>query len=333
MTDKILNGYYHYYNNVLKKKSFTDEQVVKEIKTRFDSKLEIKISSWGRTSKYKTIEIKKDEYSDYVIPMLNPNEIITQKMTLGQKLREDYQWVLPPYIQMRIIYEMIRKREINDLELLYKGTYNTGYFVSQLATIYSDSDLIKNYMSLIEESIECFLFKKYAGAITLLLTVVEGISRDFCDSVQISYNKQGSSSAFCRAIQYRKEIWKESILFRAGNRKIILPIDYLNDEVLIKVDEAMDMFVSFEQYGVDYLYKSNTNFSLNRHSILHGVNKDYYIPINFYRLFSCLEMLVLVVTNIFMARTIDDHEKAYKLFKKFDYIENARAIQESADIL
>ncbi len=332
MTDKILNSYYQYYNNVLKQESFTDEQVIKKMQTRFNNELEIKISNWGRTSAYKTMEIKKNEHSDYVIPMLTPNEIISQNATLGQKLREDYQWVLPPYIQMRIIYEMFEKKELDDLEILYNSTYNTGYFASQLTTNYSDSDLIKSYMSLIEESIECFLFKKYAGAITLLFTIIEGISREFCDSVQVSYNKQGSSSAFCTAIKYRKEQWKENVLFKTGNKQIILPNDYLNDEVLIKVDEAMDMFVSFERYGVDYLYKSSTDFSLNRHSILHGVNKDYYIPINFYRLFSCLEMLVLVVTNRFMAKDIDDYENTYRLFKKFNYIENARAIQEGADL-
>ncbi|MHA6529329.1 hypothetical protein [Paenibacillus sp. BAC0078] len=333
MSDKLLNSYYQYFNNVLKRESFTDEQMVQKMQSRFNDELDIKISSWGRTSTYKSLEIKKNEKFDYVIPMLTPSEIISQKATLGQKLREDYQWVLPPYIQMRIIYEMIKKKELDDLEILYNSTYNTDYFASQLTSTYRDADLIKGYMSLIEESIECFLFKKYAGAITLLLTVVEGISREFCDSVQVSYNKQGSSSAFCGAIKYRKEQWKENVLFKKGNKQIILPSDYYNDEVLIKIDEAMDMFVSFERYGVDYLYKSSTNYSLNRHSILHGVNKDYYIPINFYRLFSCLEMLVLVVSNKFVAKDIEDYEITYKLFKRFSFIEDARAIQEGADIL
>lgn len=333
MSDKILNGYYQYYNNVLKREALSDDQVVKKMQSRFDDKLEMIISSWGRTSTYKSMFIKKDEDSEYVIPMLTASEIISQKMTLGQKLLEDYQWVMPPYIQMNIIFEMIQKKEIADLEILYNSTYNIGYFASQLTSTYREVDLLKSYMSLIEESIECFLFKKYAGAITLLLTIIEGISREFCQCVQVPFNKQGASSSFCAAVKYRKDKWKENVLFKKGNKQIVIPNDYLNDEVLIKIDEAMDMFVSFERYGVDFLYKSNTDFSLNRHSILHGISKDYYIPINFFRLFSCLEMLVLVVSSKFMAKDIEDYETTYRLFKRFSVIENAGAIQEGPDIL
>ncbi|MDG0789960.1 hypothetical protein OMP38_03150 [Cohnella ginsengisoli] len=208
-----------------------------------------------------------------------------------------------------------------DLEQLCRSTYNNGYFASQLTSTYQEIPLFVTNLSLIEESIECFILGKLAASITLLLTIIEGIARDFCELHNLQFNKHGSISAFDTAVKYGKSVWREKILLIGHQSKLILPEDYLNDEILRTVDEVMDMFISFERYGLNYLYKSQSNFTLNRHSILHGYNKDYYKPINFYRLYSCLEMLAVVVSYKFMPSDPNDLAKFTSKLQKFDLLE------------
>ncbi|MFP7479656.1 hypothetical protein [Terribacillus saccharophilus] len=326
MSVKVLNSYYLYYKNVLKNKNLPNDQLKLEMQNKFGENNLIEIRDWGRTTSFKSLNIRKGESEEYVIPLQSPEEILSLSKTFGEKLLEDYNWVIPPYIQKRIINEMIKITKIDDVEILYKSTYTPIYFASQLTSTYREITLFQKYISLVEEAIGCFLLGKTAAAITLLLTILEGIAREFCDEHSLLYNKHGSSSAFETSIKYRKKTWRDNVLLYDYENKInqILPSDYMNDELLIKADEAMDMFVSFEKYGLDYLYKSGSDFTLNRHSILHGYNRDYYIPLNFYRLFSCLEMLSVVVSNNFMPKESDQHEETLKILSRFQVLGNLR---------
>lgn len=320
MNNKKLNSYYLYYKQVLKNKCYSEENLILEMKKRFGDSLKIRIGTWGRTTQQNSININIDDKSEYVIPLHSPEEILANtRRTLGQEL-EAFHWVIPPYIQMWIIGEMI-STSFPDLEQLCRSTYNNGYFASQLTSTYQEIPLFVTNLSLIEESIECFILGKLAASITLLLTIIEGIARDFCELHNLQFNKHGSISAFDTAVKYGKSVWREKILLIGHQSKLILPEDYLNDEILRTVDEVMDMFISFERYGLNYLYKSQSNFTLNRHSILHGYNKDYYKPINFYRLYSCLEMLAVVVSYKFMPSDPNDLAKFTSKLQKFDLLE------------
>ncbi|MCP1161362.1 hypothetical protein [Bacillus infantis] len=327
--NKIINSYYLYYNNTLKNKQLSEGQLISEMLKRFGNATSIKISEWGRTTRLKSININKDNV-EYIIPLHTPKEILGLNKTMGEKLLEDYNWVIPPYIQMRIIFEMISKNKVEDIEVLYKSTYTPMYFASQITSMYKNISIFNDYLSLIVEAIECFLLKKIASSITLLFTIIEGIARNFCEKISLPYNKKGSTSAFDTAIKYRKNQWRDTVLLYnfEDDIKQIIPNDYLKDALLIKVDEAMDMFVSFEKYGLDYLYKSESDFTLNRHSILHGFNREYYIPINFFRLFSCLEMLAVVVSNKLMPNNIEEYEETIRLYNRLQLLENLNFIEK-----
>ncbi|WP_240416806.1 hypothetical protein [Paenibacillus periandrae] len=327
MGNKILNSYYLYYTSVLKDRNLSEDQLILEMKKRFIDITMIGIRDWGRTTRFQSINIRKDDRVEYIIPLQSPKEMLEYHMTLGERFLKQ-KWVFPPFITMGTIYRIISENEVEDVDILYKSIYETKYFASQLTSTYRKIKLFSNYLYLIEEAIDCFLLGKNAGAITLLLTIIEGIARDFCESHSLPYNKQGSTSAFETAVRYRKENWRDNFLLfeYQNNLKQIIPDDYMVDEILVKVDEAMDMFVSFEKYGLDYLYKSGSDFTLNRHSILHGFNRDYYISINFFRLFSCLEMLAVVVSNNFMAKDIDDYNETLRILNKFQLLEAIASI-------
>lgn len=323
MSDKKLNSYYLYYKNVLKKKNLTPSQLIQEIKQRFSEELDIKMSQWGRTSTYDCIEIKLEEHLAYVIPLLSSEEILEGGTTLGQRLGE-HTWVFPPYIQMQYIRKILATENEEELENLCDFIYSSSYFASQLTSTYLSIDLFKDKISLIEEAIDCFVLRKTAASITLLLTIIEGIAREFCDIKNLNFERRGSISAFNTILNYRKEEWRDNILLSCfkSHRKILLPNDYHNYEILRKIDEAMDMFVSFEKYGINYLYKSDSTFSLNRHSILHGTNNNYWSALNFYRLFSCLEMLAVVISSNFMPTTDQEIRKnrKYEWLKKTNFM-------------
>ncbi len=323
--NKAINSYCDYYYGVLHNKNLADEEIINKLKERFGSEIDFSIIRWGRTSTLKSIYVNTNELFVYIIPMTSINELLLRK-TLGKRLHENHKWVIPPYITMKSIFEMEKANKISDLELIYESIYNCNYFATQLMNKYSNIEELFPYTSLIKESVECFLFNRYAAAITLLLTIIDGISREFCKKHELSYDSKGATSAFYQSINYRKNEWKEKILLMKNNKPILLPKGYDKDEVLITIDEAMDMFVSFEKYGYEYLFKSNSNISLNRHNILHGISNDYCIPINFYRLYSCLEMMVVVVSNNFMGKGVEKFDETLDLINKFNQINLAANI-------
>ncbi|WP_410989596.1 hypothetical protein [Bacillus cereus] len=321
--DKVLNSYYGYYKGVLKEKSLSEEQVLSEMKDRFNNLQDIKIAEWGRTLELKGILIPKDETHSYIIPLKTSAEIISMVgETLGENLLREHNWVIPPYIQKRIIYDLLKKKQQNDVAGLFKETYTPAYFTSQLTSTYKNITLFNNHLSLINEAIECFFNKHIAAAITLLLTIIEGIAREYCNQNNLSYAIKGSSSPFETVLKHGKKQWRDNVLLYnyKERKKLIIPSDYVLDNLVRRIDEAMDMFISFETYGLDYLYKSDSDHTLNRHSILHGINKEYFIPINFYRLFSFLEMLAVVVSLDPMPKDCKD-EEAFKLFIKYELLD------------
>ncbi|MFJ8088777.1 hypothetical protein ACIQ7N_11295 [Lysinibacillus sp. NPDC095746] len=188
---------------------------------------------------------------------------------------------------------------------------------------YSKIPEFKSHLHLIIQAIEGFYINHIAASITLLLTVIEGIAREYCDNNSIKYNSSGSTSAFKAVLKNQKTIWCNEILFE---KKYKLPGDYHEDVFLRRIDEGMDILISYEKYGLEYLYKSNSEHPLNRHSILHGVNKNFYIDINFYRLFSCLEALAFAISLNPFYYGADTPEEAIELLMRFEKLQKVSTL-------
>ncbi|MGE1118327.1 hypothetical protein [Bacillus altitudinis] len=317
----MINDYYQYYRNLLKDK-YSKDELLGRMQKRFGLPPgNITIGTIGRQVNFDCLLITEEDKL-LAIPLKSTKGILVNKnikLSLGENLFKTHQWVLPPFVPMGKVKKLASTPLSNDALLLFKEIYSTEVIVRQLKGTYSRIQEFKSHESLIVESIECFYSKHVAASITLMLTIIEGISREYCDNNRIKYNKAGATSAFKAIMKNQKNVWLNKILLVD---KYILPSDYLEETFLRRIDEGMDLLITYEQYGLEYLYKSNSNHPLNRHSILHGTNKSFYIDINFYRLFSCLEALAFAISLNPFYYSVDMPEEAFKLLVKLNRLEN-----------
>ncbi|MFJ5788999.1 hypothetical protein ACIP9G_02835 [Lysinibacillus sp. NPDC093197] len=311
--------YYHYYNNVLKGKT-DNSHLIKKMTERFDIPEEnIMLQDLGRHCKFLSMVICNSEVK-YAIPLESKNEIlqnIKNDFSTGEDLREKHQLILPPFVANKDVHRILQT-DISSLLEVLEDIYCEKRFAMQITGTYTRIPEFKDYLHLIKESIESFYFNNIAAAITLLLTVIEGISREFCEVNKIYYDKNGSSSSFKAVMKNQKQNWINKVLFYSVDE---VPSDYIEDETFLRrIDEGMDLLISYETYGLNFLYKSKSEYPLNRHSILHGVNKIFYTKINYYRLFMCIEALAFAVSLNPFSYNADDVVIESKLIIKFNKI-------------
>lgn len=321
---KSINRYYHFYKNVLKAK-YVNEELIAKMKEKFGLPSEcISIKQLGRHHHFDCIVISENGVL-LAIPLESKDEILQRhniRLSLGESLFETHQWVLPPFVPMGAVRQLAITPLGNKSTQLFEKIYSPVNIVRQLKGTYSKIPEFKSHLQLIIQAIESFYINHVAASITLLLTVIEGISREYCDNNTIKYNPSGSTSAFKEVMKNQKNVWCSKVLFES---KYILPGDYLEDEFLRRVDEGMDILISYEKYGLEYLYKSNSEHPLNRHSILHGVNKNFYIDINFYRLYSCLEALAFAVSLNPFYYGAEAPEEALELLMRFEKLRHIKS--------
>ncbi|MEE6451720.1 hypothetical protein RAH41_14185 [Gottfriedia acidiceleris] len=317
---KLLNKYYLFYTHVLKDK-YSQEEVINKMKKEFNLPSDsIDIKQLGRHHYFNCVVIY-DKAGLLTIPLDSKEQILQRnniKISLGEQLIESHEWILPPFVPMGEVIEL-SLTPLGDQALnIFRKIYSPEIIVRQLKGTYYKIPEFKSHIKLITQAVESYYINHIAAAITLLLTVIEGIAREFCDNNLIEYNKSGSTSAFKEVMKNRKVIWRDKVLFE---NKYILPNDYLDDLFLRRIDEGLDLLISYEKYGLEYLYKSNSEHPLNRHSILHGANNNYYIDINFYRLFSCLEALAFAVSLNPFSYDVENTEEAVQLLIKFNKLQ------------
>ncbi|PPQ47381.1 hypothetical protein C5G87_18905 [Paenibacillus peoriae] len=320
MMNKSINKYYLYYKNVLKDKYSTGE-ILTNIQGYFQPE-SVYTKKIGRHHYFDSIIIPEDGEL-LAIPLDSKEEILKRnniKISTGERLFNNHQWVLPPFVPMGQIIELTQTPIGEKALELFEAMYPIEVIVRQIKGTYQRITEIKSHIQLITQAVESYLMNHVASSITLLLTVIEGIAREYCDNHSISYNKSGSTSAFEAVLKTGKIKWRDSILFydHESKQRLILPDDYLNDTFLRRIDEGMDLLISYESYGLDYLYKSNSNHPLNRHSILHGTNKSFYIDINFYRLFTCLEALAFAVSLDPFSYNVEYLDDGIELLVRFE---------------
>ncbi|WHY79036.1 hypothetical protein QNH20_07870 [Neobacillus sp. WH10] len=322
-SEKKLNSYYLYFVNVIKKNSFNDEEILRELKDKFPDIHGEFITEIGRHYEFKSIIIPIEDGICYAIPLQTPDEILLENNiieSMGERLiNSEHKWVLPPFIENYNVVKLMETEHGIKAEKLLGSIYNPFYIARQLLGTYQKIPEFVSHILLINEAVESFFSKHTASSITLLLTIIEGISREYCENNNIHFDNIGSTDAFKAVIRNRKQVWRDKVLFQIYKVKkfLKLPKDYYDETFLRRIDEGMDLLISYENYGIDYLYKSNSEHPLNRHSILHGVNKEYYTPTNFYRLFSCLEVLAFSISLNPFYYSADDFDEYKNLGQKF----------------
>lgn len=247
----------------------------------------------------------ESENTIYAIPLKKPQQLMginkkNSKIPIGIECIKNSSIPLIPYVSA--VYS---RNIINQLDQLkeYEKAYTLEYMLSQVYSVYIKIIEFKEVQHILIEALECFSLEKYASSISLIISLIEGISRKYCLNNNIKFCKNGSQSSFKELLKYRMNSYIEDILLfdYTNKQKYIIPTDfkYFNKELnwlLLYYDEGLNIFYSFYKYGVEYLYKSQSNYELNRHSIYHGINQDYCTKLNFYRIFSCLECLSFVIT-------------------------------------
>ncbi|MBD8522309.1 hypothetical protein [Lysinibacillus fusiformis] len=320
-----INRYYLYYTHALKDKH-THEELTSKLKEKFGLSSEcISIKQLGRHRHFDSIIISGNDIL-FAIPLESKDEILERynvKLSLGESLFETHQWILPPFVAKKDVLKLALTPIGQEALELFEKIYSTEVIVRQIKGTYIKIPEFKSYIHLIIEAIESYYLAHIASSITLLLTVIEGISREFCDNNLIKYNKSGSTSAFQSVMKNQKLLWRNKVLFKD---KYTLPADYYDDLFLRRVDEGMDLLITYENYGLEYLYKSNSKHPLNRHTILHGTNKSFFIDINFYRLYSCLEALAFAVSLNPFYYGAEESGEALELLMRFEKLRHIKSV-------
>ena len=282
------------------------EIIKKEVLRRYKGSSNLEIVDEVSRLKIKSLKFEHEGVL-YAIPAKNSDKLLNDIRknninTLGYKMLKKSNVPLIPYRSRSHIFNII-----NDKNYLheYKKMYTMEYMLCQYYTVYKDIKEFNKFNELILEAIECFILGKYAASITLMISIIEGISRKYCDNEGVSYNKKGSQSSFKALIKSRRDFYIENILLYDfnSNRNYMIPTEFKFykdtnriNKLLLYNNEMLDLLDSFYKFGVEYFYKSDSDNDLNRHSILHGINIKYCTELNFYRIFSCLECLSLAIT-------------------------------------
>lgn len=245
----------------------------------------------------------------YAIPLKTKDELLelnrkkNNDKLLGINIIKNANVPILPYVSGKLTRNLIEKS--NCVEE-YEKAYTMDYMVSQVYSVYYGIEEFKDVQSIIIESIEDFQLEKYASAISLIMSLIEGISRKYCKNKGIIFNESSSINVFKNLLRNRMSFYIDNVLLYdfSISRKYIIPTEFKYkegsyqalSELLLYYDECLNIIYSFYNYGTDYLYENNSEYELNRHSIYHGINKEYCTKVNFYRLFSCLECLSFAIS-------------------------------------
>lgn len=267
--------------------------------------------NFQQLSKVGRLEIESFTFKDndifYAIPLKGVEELTVINKSVGEtpwglQILSQANVPLIPY-KSKVYSKNIIKNS-NYLEE-YEDAYTVEYMLSQIYTVYSEINEFTEFQHIILEAIECFLLEKYAAAISLMVSLIEGISSKYCSKNNIEFgNNRGQLSAFKALLKYKMDYYIENIMLLdySSGIKYELPTAFKYDDdnklnkLLLYYDEGLNLLYSFFKYGTDYLYERDSKYELNRHSIFHGINKEYCTRINFYRIFSCLECLSFTIT-------------------------------------
>jgi len=190
-------------------------------------------------------------------------------------------WFIPPYVNMGQLEHILGGLDSNGnvqqdkLGYLLASIYPIETISAVFIEKYSSTPFVKEYLNIIDNSIEChFLGLNYASVSTLI-PVVEGVARKLA-------NHRGVGHKYIKkTVQNLCLSCKEQVV---GNK--------IGD-----YQEIESMIDSFEKFVTNKLYTDSKKYphedNTNRNGITHGAynDMDFGNPVSFYKVISLINFL------------------------------------------
>lgn len=298
--ETVADEIYTYYQERIKSQELSLEEekeiLEKEFRTEFSHQ------KMGRYTSFFAWATQKNGIA-YAAPTETPEEICercsNKDSSFGENMFKQKEIILLPYIAGKTNHMVFHAKNDEEIYRILSTQYTPAYFVTKLLYNYPRIEEFQEYLSLIQEAIENYLENHVASAIHIVLACLEGISRKYCDKRRLNYNPKNTVSAFQVCLADSKKIWRDGVTFFDWEQKkaYTLPLAFQKNRFLRKIDISYDILDTYCDYGNKILYESNSDKLPNRHSIDHGVNTIYNTPLNFLKLFVCLEVLQFAITQ------------------------------------
>lgn len=195
---------------------------------------------------------------------------------------------------------------------------------------------LEPFCPLIDESIILCIQRDYAGAINILLPVLEGSMRHYLTKVRGKRNEQiMRTSALLKVFDYLIEdylqIHKEAYLSNVdeqNNPKLVYDANQINMLLDLNQNYITLWFSIIRSFFKNNLYldtrTGNVKDNLNRHTIFHGFSADIYYSLeNFLKVFNCLTFLSwaygMADKNVAILPSLGEKKVIYK-WKAFEKI-------------
>ncbi|MCK4255695.1 hypothetical protein KAX35_02310 [candidate division WOR-3 bacterium] len=202
---------------------------------------------------------------------------------LKRVMSEPGYWYTPSFMEIPMVdileaYNNYLKGNKSAMTNFFKRVYhkNNYWFLRKTVNGWNKNTFFQSRMRIIVDALDAHCSKKYTLSIPALLLVVEGIATDYCKKAGIDITKKTPA---------KKKIQKALEDKRSKTELNILFLDlffYHIEEVIYKNTEELKK--------AKFMYKS----FLNRHAVLHGIQKNYDTTKNSLQCFMLLDVLSLL---------------------------------------
>lgn len=262
------------------------------------------------------------------------NERVEKILIVNEKIKE-FNWAfIHPYVfgsDISYLDELIKTKTITN-EYVFKifiwpffSLKNTAYFIDGHCKMRPS---IAPFCPLIDQSVFLCLQRDYAGAINILLPVIEGSIRHYLVHKKGKQNEKiMRTSGLISAFEHIKQdymslldsAYSNDYDFNKEQKKEVLKLHRISFEAWLSI---------ITDYFENNLYLDTrdgvVNDKLNRHAIIHGFNSEIYYNLeNYLRIFNCLHFLcwafAMADKSLEILSSLDEKEVYYK-WKAFEKI-------------
>lgn len=199
---------------------------------------------------------------------------------VGKEIMLEAGWWITPSL-MEVPLDLImqalvdyKKNRKNAITNLFKKIYhhNNYHYLKETVKSWRKNPFFESRMQVIEDALDAHCQRKYTLSIPALLPVAEGIATEFCQKVKI-YDQDDRSRG---KKKIKKAIKYKDVIERSLHLELLINAI---DEIIFKDTEL--------------LIKAHHNYKnlLNRHAVLHGIQKNYATPKNSLQCFMLLDVL------------------------------------------
>lgn len=190
-------------------------------------------------------------------------------------------WFIPPYINMGHLEQIFAEvdehgnLQQDKLGCLLASIYSVETISAVFIEKYAKTPFVKDYLSIIDNAIECHFFGLNYSSVSTLIPVIEGVAR------KLAAHRCVEHAHIKKTIQQLCASCKEQVVANKLG-------DY---------EEVESMIDSFERFVTKKLYSKSQSYphedNTNRNGITHGVysDLDFGSPVSFYKVISLINFL------------------------------------------